>query len=290
MIRFFISLLLLILGLRLLFASSALSLEYLSWGFSEAEMRLAGLGQIVFSVVVWFKKTEILSLMFAIGLSSIAFATHWRLEHATASFLPSIILLILVLIRLYERDLRSLRSKKIQKPSFLAQVFDFKSFERNSFEKKFKVRATQEEAAEFLNDTKTFTKGQIFPYRCEFIDPKTQTETDKFKKGVFTNHHGPFLSAAGCLTNIDGKRYRDLQYAYGSYAISFRLFRLDQLEMWFSPRETGAIVSVRFSVYCRRGFGWFWSLSQYVFWQVFAWSIQMRFYFQSLKTEFRIKK
>ncbi len=104
MIRFLISLLLLILGLRLLFASSALSGEYASWGFADFEMRLAGFGQVLASAIIWIKRAEIISLVFALGLSSIALVTHWRLGNPMMSYWPAVILVSLVVYRFYERD------------------------------------------------------------------------------------------------------------------------------------------------------------------------------------------
>ena len=74
----------------------------------------------------------------------------------------------------------------------------------------------------WLNDPATFTEGQIWPFRVEFVD-------GGFEPGVLNAHHGPFLNLAGAIGEVQGFErgvaHRDLKYFYGSYAISPRLVR-----------------------------------------------------------------
>ena len=44
----------------------------------------------------------------------------------------------------------------------------------------------------YLNRMDTFTKGQIPPYRVEFL-PKEGENEASFSVGTYNNHHGPFL-------------------------------------------------------------------------------------------------
>ena len=87
----------------------------------------------------------------------------------------------------------------------------------------------------WLCDPATFVDGQLWPYRVEFLT-NAEGETG-FADGVYNAHVGPFMSFSGVLGDIEPERYRDLQYFYGSYAISHALFRPTRLQFWL---EDGA--------------------------------------------------
>ena len=87
----------------------------------------------------------------------------------------------------------------------------------------------------WLNTMKTFSSGQVPPYRVEFVNPNRQADPS-FKEGVYTNHHGPLLSACGVIGEMRKNEYRDLQYFYGSYMISFRLIRPTRLQFWLEAK------------------------------------------------------
>lgn len=118
----------------------------------------------------------------------------------------------------------------------------------------------------WLNDPATFTEGQIWPFRVEFVN-------GGFEPGVLNTHHGPFLNLAGAIGEVRGfgrgVAYRDLKYFYGSYAISPRLVRPTRLQFWAEGSADGTLVTLQVDSLVRRRFGRTWSLSQRVFWSRF---------------------
>ena len=125
----------------------------------------------------------------------------------------------------------------------------------------------------WLNDPATFTEGQVWPYRVEFV-------RGGFEPGVLNVHHGPFLNAAGVIGEVRDPApgvsgYRDLKYFYGSYALSPRLVRPTRLRFWAeetSSTAEGSRVSLELDSLVRRQFVPVWELSQKIFWSRFpAW-------------------
>jgi hypothetical protein len=123
---------------------------------------------------------------------------------------------------------------------------------------------------EWLNDPATFTQGQVWPFRVEFVD-------GGFEPGVLNVHHGPFLNAAGVIGEVRNPRpdvaaYRDLKYFYGSYAVSPRLVRPTRLQFWaevtdFRGRDT--LVTLQLDSLVRRPFVPLWEHSLRIFWSRF---------------------
>jgi hypothetical protein len=118
----------------------------------------------------------------------------------------------------------------------------------------------------WLNDPATFTEGQIWPFRVEFVD-------GGFEPGVLNAHHGPFLNLAGAIGEVRGfergDAYRDLKYFYGSYAISPRLVRPTRLQFWAGESDGGTLVRLRLDSLVHRWFGRTWGRSQSIFWSRF---------------------
>jgi len=120
----------------------------------------------------------------------------------------------------------------------------------------------------WLNDPATFTEGQVWPCRVEFVD-------GGFESGVLNVHHGPFLNVAGVIGEVRQPRpgvpgFRDLKYFYGSYALSPRLVRPTRLRFWAEESPAGgALVTLRLDSLVRRRFERTWDLSQRVFWARF---------------------
>lgn len=119
----------------------------------------------------------------------------------------------------------------------------------------------------WLNDPATFTEGQVWPYRVEFVD-------GGFEPGVLNVHHGPLINFAGAIGEVRGPgediiAHRDLKYFYGSYAISPRLARPTRLQFWAEESEGGTLVTVQLDSLVRRPFVRVWDLSQRVFWSRF---------------------
>ena len=118
----------------------------------------------------------------------------------------------------------------------------------------------------WLNAPATFTEGQVWPYRVEFVD-------GGFEPGVLNVHHGPLINFAGAIGEVrelgEGVAYRDLKYFYGSYAISPRLSRPTRLQFWAEEAEDGTLVTVQLDSLVRRPFVRLWDLSQRIFWSRF---------------------
>jgi len=140
-------------------------------------------------------------------------------------------------------------------------------FKNHVFEKTYKSPYKEAQLWEWLNDPKTFTDSQIFPYRVEFLLNKEQPTA--FTPGVLNNHHGPFLSLAGEIGEVS-THYRDLQYYYGSYAFSFRWIRPYRLEFISDTTENGSTVTVRLSTYTHPSLYNLWNWSQGIFWSRFG--------------------
>lgn len=120
----------------------------------------------------------------------------------------------------------------------------------------------------WLNDPRTFTDTQVWPYRVEFYSPQPEKVPNGFHEGVVTNHTGPFINFAGVLTEISDN-YRDLQYYYGSYAISFRLVRPFRLEFSTVEHEDRTTINCTISSYVKPSFYKIWDRLNKLFWSRF---------------------
>ncbi len=122
----------------------------------------------------------------------------------------------------------------------------------------------------WLNDPATFTEGQVWPFRVEFVD-------GGFEPGVLNVHHGPLLNVAGVIGEVRNPRpggvgYRDLKYFYGSYAISPRLVRPTRLQFWAEEtkwEDGGTLITLQLDSLVRRSFVSLWDRSQRIFWSRF---------------------
>ena len=140
-------------------------------------------------------------------------------------------------------------------------------FKDNVFTFSFSINTTADKVWNWLNDTKTFTDTQVWPWRVEFYHPDNQQKAIEFKEGVLTNHQGPMVNFAGILTKIEDNHNRDLQYAYGSYALNFRWIRPNRLEFKTEEEEDGKTkLTGIISTYTKPGLDKFWTKSQRIFW------------------------
>lgn len=141
-------------------------------------------------------------------------------------------------------------------------------FVRHSYRKSFETPYAVERVWGWLNDPATFTEGQVWPFRVEFVD-------GGFEPGVLNVHHGPFINFAGVIGEMrspdDGRvAYRDLKYFYGSYALSPRLARPTRLQFWVEPGARAETrVTLRLDALVRGPFAGVWELSQRAFWSRF---------------------
>ena len=103
-------------------------------------------------------------------------------------------------------------------------------FVRTVYEHQWKISRSRSAVWSWLCDPSTFVDGQLPPFRVEFLtNPAGESG---FAEGVYNAHVGPFMSFSGVLGTIEPERYRDLQYFYGSYAVSHALFRPTRLQFW----------------------------------------------------------
>ncbi len=140
-------------------------------------------------------------------------------------------------------------------------------FKQHVFEKSYASPYREEDIWEWLNNPKTFTDNQIFPFRVEFL--LNENQATEFTQGVLNNHHGPLLSLAGEIGEVN-EHYRDLQYYYGSYALSFRWVRPYRLEFFTAETVDGSKVTVKLSSYVNPTVYRLWNWSQGIFWSRFG--------------------
>ena len=140
-------------------------------------------------------------------------------------------------------------------------------FVSHAYRQTFQVPHGHRRVWNWLNDPATFTEGQVWPFRVEFVD-------GGFEPGVLNVHHGPLLNFAGAIGEVrppegDTAGYRDLKYFYGSYAVSPRLIRPTRLQFWVEGSGDDTLLTLQVDSLVRRRFARTWSLLQKVFWQRF---------------------
>lgn len=144
-------------------------------------------------------------------------------------------------------------------PGFVAHVF----------EHRWTIGRPRAAVWEWLCDPATFVDGQIPPYRVEFLSGATGSTG--FEPGVYNAHVGPFMSFSGVLGEIDPERYRDLQYFYGSYALSHALFRPTRLQFWLDDVGDGATeLRLQVDAFVRGRAVQTWEKLMRVFWRRFG--------------------
>ena len=130
-------------------------------------------------------------------------------------------------------------------------------------EKVFPVAPVKLDGAwEALQQRETFVESQIPPYKVEFDAPQ---QTGPFDVGELNIHHGPLLSVHGRIGDISAN-YRDLEYFYGSYVLSFRWIRPVRLQ--FFKEENG--IRMRLKAYVAPWMRPFWLIGNSVFWSFFG--------------------
>lgn len=143
-------------------------------------------------------------------------------------------------------------------------------FVPHAYEKRFVVPHGRAAVWAWLCDPATFVEGQVGPYRVEFVHPQTGAPAG-FEEGVLTVHHGPLINFAGVLGEIRPRKYRDLRYFYGSYALSLRLIRPTRLQFWLDDLGgvapgTSTVVRLRLDSVVRSWLSAAWTQAQSVFW------------------------
>jgi hypothetical protein len=138
--------------------------------------------------------------------------------------------------------------------------FIFDEFEREFLFSEEKISSVWKK----LQLREAFTKGQLFPYRVEFV---ASSQEGEFSPGELNIHHGPLLSVHGAVGEVTSS-YRSLDYFYGSYVVSFRLVRPVKLEFF---RE-GPRLKLKLKSYIRPWFRPVWHLLNHLLWFGFRFS------------------
>ncbi len=121
----------------------------------------------------------------------------------------------------------------------------------------------------WLNTPETFTQGQIFPYRVEFVSAEADVPPG-FYVGGLNVHHGPFMLFSGTISEMRPLVYRDLQYFYGSHLFDMRLIRPTRLQFWLDDHPSGGILlRGQIDSFVWRHFVTIWTFGQRLFWQSF---------------------
>ncbi|MEM1452489.1 MAG: hypothetical protein AAF957_08415 [Planctomycetota bacterium] len=127
----------------------------------------------------------------------------------------------------------------------------------------------------WLNDPRTFTRGQLPPFRVEFL-PLADGRPGGFEPGCLNVHHGPLMSFHGVIGEVREPEYRDLLYGYGSYAVSMRLARPRRLQFWFEDAGEGRTrLRMRLDTQVRSWFAPLWGATNRFFWWNFGLSARI---------------
>jgi hypothetical protein len=139
-------------------------------------------------------------------------------------------------------------------PGFVAHVF----------ERSWDVPMPRDAVWAWLNDTKTFTSGQPWPWFVEFVD-------GGFEPGVLNTHTGPGIHFCGVIGEVREPEYRDLVYLYGAHVFTMRWIRPTRLQFWLEEPEPGrTIVRLRVDSVCRRWIAGLWTFGNRMFWRLFG--------------------
>lgn len=132
----------------------------------------------------------------------------------------------------------------------------------------------------WLMQPETFTKGQLWPWRVEFVDTTLEdgSVARGFDVGTLNAHHGPFMNFCGVIAEVNESQTqcsRRLDYSYGAYAIGFRFIRPVCLTIACrADSESKTIVEVRIESFVRSWMGGLWTFAQKLFWPMFGWMMR----------------
>lgn len=134
----------------------------------------------------------------------------------------------------------------------------------------------------WLMQPETFTNGQPWPWRVEFIDTTLPdgTVASGFDVGTLNAHHGPLMNFCGVIAEVnegESECSRRLDYSYGAYAIGFRFIRPTALTIICRAEgDSKTIVEVSIDSFVRSWLGGFWTFAQNLFWPAFGWTMRRR--------------
>ncbi|MEM9131741.1 MAG: hypothetical protein AAF962_09825 [Actinomycetota bacterium] len=143
-------------------------------------------------------------------------------------------------------------------------------FSQDRYDHTWRIARPRDRVWDWLCDPSTFVDGQIPPWRVEFLT--NDADESGFARGVYNAHVGPLMSFSGVLGDIEEGRYRDLQYFYGSFAVSHALFRPTRLQFWLDDDIDGSstVLHLRVDAYVRNRAIGLWRRSMALFWRRFG--------------------
>ena len=153
-------------------------------------------------------------------------------------------------------------------------------FQTHRYRHTFETDGRWRDIWSWLMTPETFTAGQPWPYRVEFLDtPRGDgTVARGFDAGTLNAHHGPFMNFCGTVARIevdDDRAERDIEYGYGSYFLAFRLIRPVGLRVSVeSVSEARCLVVVTVDSWVRPWTARLWTLAQKCFWPGFGLSLR----------------
>lgn len=142
-------------------------------------------------------------------------------------------------------------------------------FVLDQYQHQWEIDRPRDAVWSWLCNPSTFVDGQIWPYKVEFL--ANDEGPGEFRPGVYNAHFGPFMCFAGVLGEIRPGEYRDLQYSYGSYAVSHRLFRPTRLQFWAEdgPNDT-TLLRLQVDAHVKRSARKPWRKIMSLFWPRFG--------------------
>lgn len=155
------------------------------------------------------------------------------------------------------------------------------NFTPHAMKRSIVVGAPREAVWGWLCDPQTFTRGNLPPWRVEFL-PAVEGGPSDFTPGVYTNHHGPLMNLPSVITAVRRPEYRAMDYLYGSAIITLRMIRPTRLQFWLAEVEGGTEVTVQLDSLVHRWWGWFWTLAQVPFWWSFLLGMKGLFWFRKI--------
>ncbi|MAD19333.1 MAG: hypothetical protein CMJ52_03820 [Planctomycetaceae bacterium] len=153
-------------------------------------------------------------------------------------------------------------------------------FQRHRYRHAFEIEGAWRAVWNWLMTPDTFTKGQPWPYRVEFLETSGPEGgvARGFEVGALNAHHGPFMNFCGVVSRVevlDDRAERDIEYAYGAYFLAFRLVRPVGLRVSVDGiSESRCRVEVQVDSYVRPWTAGLWTLAQRCFWPGFGLSLR----------------
>lgn len=147
-------------------------------------------------------------------------------------------------------------------------------------EKQYEIDRSLSATWWWLMQPETFTDGQPWPFRVEFIDTTLPDGTIArgFDVGTLNAHHGPFMNFCGVIAEVNESETecsRRLDYTYGAYALGFRLIRPTALTIkCVAESESKTRVTVRIDSFVRPWMAGLWTFAQGIFWRGFSWMMR----------------